>query len=141
MVPEWPFDSSVSDVVGVGVDVVDVADFERMPLEDKRGFYERCFTQAEISYCRSKPEPAKHFAARFAAKEAAVKAAADLCALVPWDFEIELKDSGKPSLRLRGDASTGSRSLMAGHRAHVSLTHGDAVAGAVVVLCKERSSE
>ncbi len=59
-------------VIGVGVDIVEVRRFgeTRVP----RGFFERVFTDDEIAYCRSCARPEQHFAARFAAKEAAFKA-------------------------------------------------------------------
>jgi len=124
-------------LVGVGVDVVDVADFERIAFDSNPRFYSRCFTEAEISYCRSRSVPARHFAARFAAKEAAVKAASGITTLLPWQFEVTRSASGSPSLRLRDGMDPEQQSLLAGHRAYVSLSHGEALATAVVVLCKE----
>lgn len=124
-------------VVGVGVDVVDVADFERISFESNPRFYGRCFTEAEISYCQSRALPAPHFAARFAAKEAAVKAAAGITTLLPWQFEVTRSASGIPSLRWRESVDDQRQPLLAGHHAYVSLSHGESVATAVVVLCKE----
>jgi holo-[acyl-carrier protein] synthase len=124
-------------LVGVGVDIVDVADFERNSLDSNPRFYSRCFTEAEISYCRSRATPARHFAARFAAKEAAVKAAATITTLLPWQFEVTRSASGIPSLRLREGIDAAQQSLLDGHRAYVSLAHGEQLATAVVVLCKE----
>ena len=125
-------------LVGVGVDVVDVADFERISYESNPRFYSRCFTEAEITYCQSRAVPARHFAVRFAAKEAAVKAAGAIATLLPWHFEVTRSGSGSPSLRLREGIDKERRSLLAGHRAYVSLSHVEALATAVVMLCEER---
>jgi holo-[acyl-carrier protein] synthase len=124
-------------LVGVGVDVVDVADFKRVSFDSNPRFYSRCFTEAEISYCQSKALPARHFAARFAAKEAAVKAAAGITTLLPWQFEVTRSASGSPSLRLREGIDEERQFLLAGHRAYLSLSHCEALATAIVVLCKE----
>ena len=135
--PSLVAENQNQQLVGVGIDVVDVADFERISFESNPRFYSRCFTDAEISYCRSRARPARHFAARFAAKEAAVKAAAGIATLLPWHFEVIRSDSGIPALRWRDRIDERHRSRLAGHRAYVSLSHGDALATAVVVLCKE----
>jgi holo-[acyl-carrier protein] synthase len=124
------------NMVGVGVDVVEVADFERISFDSNPAFYRRCFSESEIAYCRSKGSPARHFAARFAAKEAAVKAASALVTLLPWDFEVERHSSGRPSLRLRHTINAATRSLLEGHEVHVSLSHGETLATAFVALCR-----
>ena len=129
---------TTGDLVGIGVDVADVADFERVSFDSNPAFYRRCFSESEIAYCRSKRFPARHFAARFAAKEAAVKAASSLATLLPWDFEVERHSTGRPSLRLRHDVDALPRSLLQDHEVHVSLSHGGTVATAVVALCRAR---
>lgn len=124
------------DVVGIGVDLVQIADFERISFDSNPAFYRRCFSEGEIAYCRSRGFPARHFAARFAAKEAAVKAASALVTLLPWDFEVEHHSSGRPSLRLRQTIDAATRSLLEGHQVHVSLSHGETLAAAFVALCR-----
>jgi holo-[acyl-carrier protein] synthase len=124
-------------VVGFGVDVVEIAEFDRIPFEANRAFYERCFSAEEIKYCQSRPTPSEHFAARYAAKEAAVKATSSITSLLPWHVEVTREASGGTRLRFWDEARSGSRGELAGHRAFVSLSHSQSVATAVVMLCKE----
>jgi holo-[acyl-carrier protein] synthase len=130
--------AEVGKLVGIGIDVVEIDDFERISFDSNPAFYRRCFSRREIAYCRSKSSPARHFAARFAAKEAAVKAASAVVTLLPWDFEVERQSSGRPSLRLRRNIGAAPAALLAGHRIHVSLSHGETLATAVVALCRVR---
>lgn len=60
--------------VGIGVDIESVNRFRKKPFSKNKAFYERIFTKNEISYCLGKADPYPHFAARFCAKEAAIKA-------------------------------------------------------------------
>ena len=57
----------------VGVDLIEIERIRRA-LDRYPGFRERCFTEAERAYCDSRPNPAQHYAARFAGKEAVGKA-------------------------------------------------------------------
>jgi holo-[acyl-carrier protein] synthase len=112
-------------VVGVGVDVVDIARFDRS-LERTPGLLDRLFTEAE----RSLPVPS--LAARFAAKEAVAKALGAPGGLAWHDAEVVREESGRPTLTLRGtvlDAAT-----RAGVRSwHLSLSHDGGTAVAMVV--------
>ena len=60
----------------IGVDCQDIKVFSEIDPKTNREFYSRIFTQREIDYCTSRALPSQHFAARFAAKEAVVKALA-----------------------------------------------------------------
>jgi holo-[acyl-carrier protein] synthase len=96
----------------------------------------RLFTPGESAYARGRAEPARHFAARFAAKEAAYKALAGSEAArgIGWrDIEVAVEWDGRPRLVLHGRAAERAAALGA-TRLHVTLTHADQVAGAVVVL-------
>lgn len=124
------------DYLGVGVDSVDVVDFERLPFEDNVAFYRRVFTAAEIEYCLSRPHPAQHFAARFAAKEAAVKAFNQDLQVAYWQVEVERAADGSPRLRVWNADRTDLLELMGAARALVSLSHSAQVATAVVVLTR-----
>ncbi len=60
--------------LGIGVDIEDISRFRKFSFRKKPCFYKKIFTEEEIRYCLSKPDPAPHFAARFCAKEAFIKA-------------------------------------------------------------------
>ena len=94
-----------SEKLGLGVDVVEI---ERMRKILKRtpSFAEKMFSVAEVKYCQSKPEPEVHFAARFAAKEAVLKAlgVGFSQGVAYTDVEVKLKNGGAPSTLLHGRA-------------------------------------
>ncbi|HET7753623.1 MAG TPA: holo-ACP synthase [Anaeromyxobacteraceae bacterium] len=119
-------------IVALGMDVVAVDRIRRLVAPEcgprATRFLERCFTEAERAYCDARRDPATHYAARFAAKEAAMKA---LGASRFTDFEITRGD-GAPSLTLHGAAAAAQAKL--GGRVHLTLTHDAGVAAAVVVL-------
>ena len=122
-------------VIGIGVDVVQ-NDRIRESI-DKFGdrFLNRIYTEGEQAYCKKCKQPSIHFAARFAAKEAAFKAlGTGWAAGVKWkDVEVERLASGKPLLRLHGEALERA-TAMGAERLHVSLTHDQLVSVAVVVF-------
>jgi holo-[acyl-carrier protein] synthase len=116
-------------IVGVGTDVVDIDRFAAA-LARRPRLAERCFTPAEAAYCRAKPYPPQHFAARFAAKEAVGKALG--IGMTRWQ-EVEIvRGRGAPTIALHGRYAQRGRDLGV-ERVHVSLTHerGTAIAFAV----------
>ena|SRR5688572_6974831 len=122
-------------ITGIGIDVVQ-NDRIRGSLErfgDR--FLNRIYTEREIEYCRKTGQPEIHYAARFAAKEAAFKAlGTGWAAGVKWkDVEVVRLQSGKPELHLYGDALAHATSAGA-KRFYVSLTHDQLVSCAVVIL-------
>jgi holo-[acyl-carrier protein] synthase len=126
-------------VVGVGLDLVEIARVARMidSLGDR--MFARLFSPGEASYIRAKPLPAQHAAVRLAAKEAAFKALAgnELARRITWrDVEVVSDSRGIPSIRLHGTADARARELGV-TRIHVSLTHTQETAAAVVVLSAE----
>jgi holo-[acyl-carrier protein] synthase len=94
-------------ISGVGIDIVQVASIAESIREYGKEYLERMFTQAEIAYCDSVPSSAQRYAARIAAKEAAMKAlATGWDSGVEWlDFEIVNRASGEPTLRVHGRAA------------------------------------
>ena len=122
-------------ILGIGIDVIQ-NDRIRESLE-KFGdrFINRIYTEGEQQYCKKCANPAIHFAARFAAKEAAFKAlGTGWAAGVKWkDVEVERLASGKPELHLHGEALERAKSMGA-TRFHVSLTHDQLVSVAVVIF-------
>ena len=100
-------------------------------------FLARVFTEAEIAYCRSRKDPAPHFAARFAAKEAGLKALGTGLRLgVNWrELEVQRERGGPPVLVLRGRSREIARARRGGDRMLLALSHdGDyAIAQAMLV--------
>jgi holo-[acyl-carrier protein] synthase len=126
----------VSAVLGVGVDLCEV-DRMRRVLARTPGFAARVFTDDEQAYCRARRDPAERFAARFAAKEAVLKAmGVGLGACAFRDIEVVRAESGAPSLALHGAAAelAAARGIA---RWHVSLSHTSVVAEALVIAVGE----
>lgn len=120
-------------IVGIGIDLCPVARMARALAGHDGRFEARVYTEAERSYCRARAEPAQHFAARFAAKEAFLKALAVPPGLSWHEIEVVADpETGRPSLRLSGQAAAAAVRLgVVGF--HVSLTHTADTAAAVVV--------
>ena len=118
---------------GVGIDLVEVPRIREMLEKHGQRFKERTFTAAEIAYCDARAEPAMHYAARFAAKEAVAKALGTgiWAEGVNWkDIEVGREASGKPVIILHGMAKehAGEAACL------VSLTHTRDLAMAQVFL-------
>jgi holo-[acyl-carrier protein] synthase len=129
----------VSAIVGVGVDAVDVTRFRRL-LERRPRVAERCFTESERADAVRSSDQAESLAARFAAKEAVMKALGrGLGAFALTDVEVRRSPEsgpgrGAPSLVLHGGAAALAGSKGAGSlHLHLSLTHTTHVAIAFVV--------
>ncbi len=123
-------------VIGVGIDVVDVGRF-RTTLQRTPSLRVRCFTPAELAYADSRPDPTERLAARFAAKEATMKAlSVGLGAFGFHDVEVVVESgeqsSGPPRLRLTGAAADLARAIGVTEFL-VSLTHTSTIAQAIVV--------
>jgi holo-[acyl-carrier protein] synthase len=113
-------------IVGVGIDVVDVARFMES-LERTPGLRDRLFTPAEATRA-----PAS-LAARFAAKEAIAKALGAPAGLAWHDAEVVSESSGRPLIELRGTVQASADALGVTY-VHLSLSHDAGIASAVVVL-------
>ncbi len=128
------------ELIGVGIDLVDIVRVERMLARHGDRVIARFLTAREREYVVGKFRPAMHIAARIAAKEAAYKAFQSLpCArAVSWHhLEVERETEGRPYLVLGGLA----RELAERHgplEIQLSLSHSDATAGAVAVLLRRR---
>src|ERR1700745_188463 len=83
----------------VGIDMIEI-ERVRAALAKRPRFAERVFTEAERRYCFSRPNPAQHFAARFAGKEAVGKAIG--CGVEFMWRDIEIAGRAKPTVRLSG---------------------------------------
>jgi holo-[acyl-carrier protein] synthase len=122
------------EIIGLGLDSTDIARVEEVIARWGDRFIARIFTDGEIAYCRRRRRPGIHFAGRFAAKEAGMKAlGTGHSQEVLWrDVEV-VRHGGPPNLffhggaRRRFDAMGGSRSLL-------TITHSETVALAQVIL-------
>lgn len=123
-------------IIGLGIDLVDIARAARLIEGRDDRQLGRIFTFREIDYARRKVDPARHFAARLAAKEAAFKAMAgnELARAVGWrDIEVVPHSDGRPTLEFHGHGRRRIEQLGV-MVAHISLTHSDLSAAAVVIL-------
>lgn len=123
-------------VRGIGVDLVQIPRMREVIARWQERFLERVFTDAEIAYCRARRDPVPHFAARFAAKEAGLKAlGTGLRMGVRWrELEVRRERGQAPTLLLHGRCRDLSRAR-GGRHMLLSLTHdGDyALAQALLV--------
>lgn len=122
-------------IIGVGVDIVSIERMERALQRHEAAFFRRVFTAGEQADCRSAPSRAAHFAARFAAKEAVMKALGRGWGAVGWqDVEIRRSPTGKPHVVLHGAAARLAEEQGVA-AVHVSISHEKkyAVAHAVAV--------
>lgn len=127
-------------IAGVGIDTVALSGFRAQLADAASAFVDGTFTAAELADARLRPDadPARHLAARFAAKEAFLKA----WSATAWGQEPQLARAdlreievvsdawGRPRLRLRGQIAR----LCQRFQAHVSLSHDGDLATAIVVL-------
>jgi holo-[acyl-carrier protein] synthase len=121
-------------ILGTGIDIIDVERIAQRVGKDS-GFRELVFSKTEMEYCETKASRFEHYAARFAAKEAFLKAVGR-----GWDSGLLLNEievinqaNGKPEMRVSGQtqktlAPLGIRFI------HVSLSHLKSLATAVVIL-------
>ncbi|MGC9362838.1 MAG: holo-ACP synthase [Candidatus Syntrophosphaera sp.] len=121
-------------IAGIGSDIVRVERIRRL-LEKYPSFTQRVFTPGEIAYCAGKADAAQSYAARFAAKEAMMKALG-----TGWDRGVNFRDievakgaTGRPGIRLHGRAGEIRQELGIG-AIHLSLSHEREYALAFVVL-------
>ncbi|MEO6120556.1 MAG: holo-ACP synthase [Acidimicrobiales bacterium] len=118
-------------MIGIGIDAVDVDRFRRV-LARSPGLADRLFTDGERADGRRGHDAAPRLAARFAAKEATMKAlGVGLGAFGFHDVEVRTRPSGAPVLEVSGAAATLAARLGV-TSFKVSLTHTDHLAGAVV---------
>ncbi len=116
----------------VGLDLIEI-ERVREALERYPRFRERCFTEAERAYCDSRANPAQHYAARFAGKEAVGKALGfGVARSFAWK-DVEIAGRPKPSVTLSGKVEAWSQRVGAGEL-DLSMTHSRGIAAAVCVV-------
>jgi holo-[acyl-carrier protein] synthase len=122
-------------IIGIGSDILEVSRMKRELDANDAVLRDELFTFDEIQYCESKHYPERHFAARFAAKEAIFKAlATGKRTDFGWqEIEISNDSNGQPHIKLSGKVKEFARHLRA-TRIFVSLSHTEEWAMASVIL-------
>ncbi|MBI5245497.1 MAG: holo-ACP synthase [Elusimicrobia bacterium] len=121
-------------IFSIGTDIIEVGRVER-ELRRRNGFKEKVFARGEVRCCESRRGKARSYAARFAAKEAFLKAlgAGLRGPLAFHEIEVVNDKLGKPGIVLRGKTKAFCARKRIG-RIHVSVSHGRDLATAVVLL-------
>ena len=121
-------------IIGLGLDATDIDRISRTIEVYGERFLRRIFTEGEIAYCTRRRVPAIHFAGRFAAKEAAMKALGTGHSHgVLWrDVEV-VRRGGPPQLQLHGGAARHAAAIGASSSL-LTITHSEALAMAQVLL-------
>lgn len=117
---------------GLGIDIVEIERFRNI-CERTPSFTKKMFSESERKYCDSKPDPYPHYAARFAAKEAVLKALGTGFSqgIGYRDVEVELSKDGRPTAKLYNKAAEikGNKEIAIS----ISHTSNDAVCCAMVL--------
>ena len=121
-------------IFGTGLDIIEIDRIRKSLEKYSERFEEKVFTQAEIDYCHAQADPARHFAGRFAVKEAVSKClGTGISGGVAWkDIEVLQKESGQPILKL----TQKTKELFDHHKLnaiHISISHSQdyAIANAI----------
>jgi holo-[acyl-carrier protein] synthase len=124
----------MSNIIGLGLDATDIPRISATIERFGDRFLQRVFTEGEIAYCMRRHHPAIHFAGRFAAKEAAMKAlGTGHTQQVLWRSVEVIRQGGPPQLRFHGGAARRFATLGA-QSSLLTITHSDALALAQVLL-------
>ncbi len=121
-------------IIGIGLDATEIPRIADTITRYGDRFLRRIFTDGEVDYCQARRHSAQHFAARFAVKEAAMKALGTGHSRgVLWrDVEV-VRRGGPPQLQLHGAAARRFEA-MGGRSSVVTITHTDTLAMAQVIL-------
>ena len=127
-------------IVGLGLDVCDIARIRTNLERHGLSFMDKVLDADERAFCERRGDPAVPFAGRFAAKEAAIKALGAPKGLRWTDMVILPAEDAPPALRLRGVGLEAARRLGA-KRSWLTITHDGGVAAAVVILESHEGEE
>ncbi len=124
----------MSNIIGLGLDATDIPRIAAILEQHGDRFARRVFTDGEIAYCTRRRAPAIHFASRFAAKEATMKAfGTGHSQGILWrDVEV-VRRSGPPRLQFHGGAKR-RFVAMGAQSSLLTITHSDSLAIAQVLL-------
>ena len=127
----------MANIIGLGLDATDIDRIAATIERYGERFLHRIFTEGEVAYCTRRRVPSIHFAGRFAAKEAAMKALGTGHSQgVLWrDIEV-IRRGGPPQLQLRGGAATRFAAI-GGRSSLLTITHSDDLALAQVLILGE----
>jgi holo-[acyl-carrier protein] synthase len=130
------------NVRGIGVDLVRISRIREVIDRWQERFLERVFTAQEIAYCRARRDPVPHFAARFAAKEAGLKAlGTGLRMGISWrELEVRRERGAAPRLELSGRSREIGLSR-GGRRMLLTLTHDGDYALAQAMLVEDEATD
>jgi holo-[acyl-carrier protein] synthase len=125
-------------IIATGIDLIEISRIKAVFARSGDRFRDRVFTRSEIDYCESQGSPFSSYAARFAAKEAVMKALGKgWFDGVRWtDIEVIREDSGRPSIKL-GAFALAQFNILGGERIHLSLSHSRELAIAQVVIDRD----
>lgn len=115
-------------IKGIGIDIVEIKRVQKLIGQYKNKFLERTFTPIEIQYCSNKPDPAQHFAGKFAAKEALIKSFGR--PLVLKEIEVANSPKGVPFIKLTGSA----KKLLKNRKILLAVSHDHEYAVAQALL-------
>jgi len=126
---------------GIGIDLVQIPRIRRVVERWQDRFLERVFTEEELAYCRARRDPVPHLAARFAAKEAGLKALGTGLRLgVRWR-ELEVRrERGQPPVLVLSGRSRAIGEARGGRRMLLTLTHDGEYACAQAMLVDDEAS-
>ena len=121
--------------MNIGCDIESVETFREKWKKNEINFFERVFSKEEIAYCKKFKDPSPHFAARFCAKEALVKAANRASKLLITDIEIVKTKNGSPECKL-WKKRKGIEKFFLSYEIFVSMSHTSDMAMACVLIQK-----
>src|SRR5207237_1672091 len=128
----------VSTIIGLGIDATDIPRIAATIERYGARFVQRIFTEGEIAYCMRRRVPSIHFAGRFAAKEAAMKAlGTGHTQNVLWQDVEVVRRGGPPQLALHGGAGRRFEAI-GGRSSLLTITHSDELAMAQVMILGAR---
>jgi len=122
-------------IIGTGIDIVEISRIKNAAKKWQKNFLSKIFTDKELEYSNEKTSSYQHLAARFAAKEAVLKAlGSGLTSRMEWrDIEVWNEKSGKPNVRLTGEVERVSQSRGV-KNIIISMSHTRTYAVASVIL-------
>ena len=123
-VPQASANPGVFMIIGTGLDIIEIERIKNSIKKYTPKFEQRVFSPGEINYCQSQGDPAKHFAARFAVKEAVSKClGTGISGTLGFkDMEVVHEKSGKPALKMSGKGKELFKKLKL-KTIHISISH------------------